>query len=188
MRIGAIVLTQFQLNKLRDGGGDSRNYDPSNLAEGRLLLTPWGVLGEWHDGWAVDRHHRDHPQNESHHPDRTLSIGFSSHYDLMGDRFGEIELGAAGENLIVDVDRRIMVDDLVGSLSIRSQDGDVVSLGPAAVATPCVPFTKFCLSDHDAPIEAIKENRAWLDDGMRGFVMAIEGTMMVNPGDELWLE
>lgn len=188
MKIGEIVLTQFQLDKLREGIGDSRNYDPSNLAEGPLLLTPWGVLGEWHDGWAVDRHHRDHPQNTTHNPDRTLSVGFTSHYEEMGHRFGDIELGAGGENLIVNVDRRMLIDDLTGSLSIRSGEGATLELGPAAVAAPCVPFTKFCLNDHDAPPEAVSENRAWLDYGMRGFVMSIEGTMMVRVGDELWVE
>lgn len=188
MKIGDIVLTQFQLNPLREGNGDSRNYDPSNLAEGRLLLTPQGVLGSWHDGWAVDRHHRDHPENRVHNPDRALSIGFTSHYDLMGHRFGEIQMGAGGENLIVAADRQIGIDDLAGTLSIRSRSGESLSLGPAAVAAPCVPFTKFCLSDPEAPAEAVKENRAFLDHGMRGFVMAIAGSMLVQVGDELHVD
>ena len=188
MKIGEIVITQFQLNKLRSGEGDDRDYDPSNLAEGDLLLTPAGVLGAWHDGWAVDRHHRDHPQNEYPNPDRTLSIGFTSHYDAMTHRFGDIEVGAGGENLIVRVDRRMMIDDLTGKLTIRSQSGESLELGPAAVAAPCVPFTKFCLSDPDAPVDAVKENRAFLEDGMRGFVMSIEGTMLVKVGDELHLD
>ncbi len=147
-----------------------------------------GVLGSWHDGWAVDRHHRDHPHNENHNPDRTLCIGFTSHYDLMGDRFGEVELGAGGENLIVATERRMTIDDLSGPLSIHSRSGTRLSLGPAEVAAPCVPFTKFCLNDQRAPVDAVKENRAFLEDGMRGFVMSIEGTMMVQIGDELWVE
>lgn len=190
MKIGDVVLTQFQLDELRSRGeGDNRVYDPSNLAEGTLLLTPWGVLGRWHDGWAVDRHHRDHPANTTHNPDRTLSIGFTSHYDLMRHRFDDMELGAAGENLIVEVDRRLSIDDLDGRLAIHSSStGEILELGTAAVAAPCVPFTKFCLNEPDAPAEAVKENRAWLDDGMRGFVMPIEGTMVVRPGDELHLD
>ncbi len=185
MKIGEIVVTQFQLNKLRAGVGDARDYDPSNLAEGDLLLTPAGVLGAWHDGWAVDRHHRDHPHNEVHNSDRTLSIGFTSHYDAMAHRFGDMEVGAGGENLVVRADRRMMIEDLTGSLTIRSQGGDTLALGPAAVAAPCVPFTKFCLNDPDAPADAVKENRAFLEDGMRGFVMSIAGTMLVRAGDEL---
>src|SRR5437879_152213 len=109
--LGRIVRLQIQRSSLKIGEKPTRVYDPAPLlAVERLALGPDGALGEGPGGsWLVDVHHRAHPRTKNDDGVHGLSLGFTSHYALMRDRFGErITLGCAGENIIVETERRIV--------------------------------------------------------------------------------
>src|SRR5205823_5573897 len=77
-----------------------RSYDPAPLlAVDRVAVGPERVLGESADGtWLVDVHHRAHPCTKNADGVHGVSLGFTSHYALMHERFGErITVGSAGE-------------------------------------------------------------------------------------------
>src|SRR2546426_3787200 len=100
--VGRIVRLQIQRSSLKTGEKPTRVYDPTPLlAVDRLALGPDGALGEGSDGsWLVDVHHRAHPRTKNEDGAHGVSLGFTSHYALMRDRFGErITLGCAGENI-----------------------------------------------------------------------------------------
>src|SRR5438034_11710962 len=106
--VGRIVRLQIQRSSLKTGEKPTRVYDPAPLlVVDRLALGPDGVLGEGSDGsWLVDVHHRAHPRTKNEDGAHGVSLGFTSHYALMRDRFGErITLGCAGENIIVETER-----------------------------------------------------------------------------------
>src|SRR2546430_15282139 len=112
--VGRIVRLQIQRSSLKTGEKPTRAYDPAPLrVVDRLALGPDGVLGEGSDGsWLVDVHHRAHPRTKNEDGAHGVSLGFTSHYALMRDRFGEgITLGCAGENIIVETERRIVFQD-----------------------------------------------------------------------------
>jgi hypothetical protein len=133
----------------------------------------------------MDAHHAAHPNSRAGGR-RALSIGFSGHYDQIAERFGSAPLGCAGENLIVATDRRITVSDLEGVIVVRTADGEVL-LGSARVAAPCREFTSFMLGRPDvAPRDEIAADLAFLDDGMRGYILdlkTLEGAHRVRVGD-----
>ena len=141
----------------------------------------------------LNHHHRLNPKRKVWRANRLLSIGFTSHYAAVRDRFGNGRLGCAAENVIVEHDRIVTVDDLAGGVQIRSADGDVVvDLEPATVAKPCVPYTKYLLDDYDADDETVAPHRDFLDGGMRGFVLGlndigIDEPVTIRPGDQLWV-
>src|SRR5712692_36207 len=118
--IGRIVRLQIQRGSLKTGEKPTRVYDPTPLfAVDRLALGPDGALGEGSDGsWLVDVHHRAHPRTKNEDGAHGVSLGFTSHYALMRDRFGErIAPGCAGENILAEADRRLDVADLQGGLA-----------------------------------------------------------------------
>jgi hypothetical protein len=85
----------------------------------------------------------------------------------------------------IHVDR--MVTDSAG-VQLR-RDGQVVELDGVAVAKPCVPFTKWMLRDQDADDAIVAPNRAFLEGGMRGFVLGLADQhkpVAIRVGDELW--
>src|SRR6266853_1397103 len=103
--VGRIVRLQIQRSSLKTGEKPNRTYDPAPLlAVDRLALGPDGALGAGSDGsWVVDVHHRAHPRTKNEDGAHGVSIGFTSHYALMRERFGDrVTLGCAGENIIVE--------------------------------------------------------------------------------------
>lgn len=189
MKIGTVVHLQIQRERLIQAHGDRKIYRTEPLqGVGEMLLTLRGVLGRVDDGWMLDRHHDDHPTNPNAHPERALSIGFTSHYAAMAERFGRAPLGVAGENLIVETDDMVLPESVAGGFEIRTPSGTVV-LPEAAIAEPCVHFTRFLLGRPDAPLEDVKEPRSFLRNGMRGYVMALEHLEMpvvIRTGAEVW--
>lgn len=160
--------------------------DPLVAVEAMTLSTD-GVVVRTDRGWVVDRHHAAHPSNSRPNPDRVLSIGFTSHYAAMRHHFGWADVGDAGENIIVDTDPRISLDDVAGGIVIRRPGGDIELKG-AAVAAPCVPFTRFRLGDQSKPLDDVKPHRDFLHNGMRGYVMGlanINGAVEIALGDEV---
>src|SRR2546423_10231487 len=147
--LGRIVRLQIQRASLKTGEKPTRVYDPTPLlAVDRLALGPEGALGEGSDGsWLVDVHHRAHPRTKNEDGAHGVSLGFTSHYALMRDRFGErITIGCAGENIIVETERRIALDDLERGVALLTGDGqEIARLEVLQVAEPCRPFSGWAL-------------------------------------------
>src|SRR4029077_3830389 len=102
--LGRIVRLQIQRSSLKTGEKPTRIYDPARLLTvGHLAIGPEGVLGQSTDGaWIVDVHHRAHPQTKNEDGAHGVSLGFTSHYAAMRDRFRQrIPVGLAGGELCV---------------------------------------------------------------------------------------
>ena len=188
--IGTVARLQIQRSSLKTGEKPNRVYDPAPLlAVPRLTVTPDGVLGAGADGgWIVDVHHRAHPETKNEDGLHGVSIGFTSHYAAMRDRFGDrIVVGCAGENVIVAADRAFTYDDLAGGVAIMATDGpERVRLRVLQVAHPCRPFTGWALGGR-VESDVLKSHLQFLDGGTRGFYCVGEGSGTVNVGDQVVL-
>ena len=168
--VGEIVRLQVQRVPIKVKG---EAYLPEQiLAVERGSVDAWGMLG-WHDDmWVVDAHNKAHPSQRDGGK-RTLSIGFTGHYEAMADRFGEAPIGVAGENFIVEGEP-LWLGDLGKGLVVETADGDLLLERPT-VAAPCVEFTSFMLGLNEvAPRADIEEALADLHDGRRGFIVAAD--------------
>ena len=183
--IGEIVLTQIQVDRLTDG--EIYRTDDLRSVE-RLLITSDGVHGYDEGQWVLDRHHRQHPAARHWNAARSLSIGFTSHYRHMWDTFRTTELGSAGENLIVAADEMVTSDQIGGGVRIES-NGVTLELGPAMIAQPCVPFTRFMTQRPDADDAWTQEQRDKLRQGVRGYVMGTDAAdgVEVRPGAKVFI-
>ena len=187
-RLGQIVRLQVQRDALKT---PKVGYDPRPiLSVDEAAIGPDGIAGRHDGGWVLDAHHRGHPGADGSGR-RALSMGFSEHYDRMAARFGAAPLGCAGENVIVGTDRRIDLDDLSGTVVIRTPAGDV-PLSGALVAAPCLEFTSFLLGRPGVgTVKEIGDDRAFLHDGTRGYILEVkhlERVHTVRVGDEVWVE
>src|SRR6266699_5640638 len=136
----------------------------------------------------VDVHHRAHPETKNEDGVHGVSLGFTSHYGLMRERFGaRITLGCAGENIIVETTGRIAVEDLDAGVALLAPDGrELARLEVLQVAHPCRPFTGWALGG-TVEAQVLKEHLQFLDDGMRGFYCRATGNGIVAAGDRLVL-
>jgi hypothetical protein len=188
--IGTITRLQIQRSSLKTGEKPNRVYDPTPLLSvARLTVTPDGVLGAGAEGsWLVDVHHRAHPETKNEDGLHGVSVGFTSHYAAMRDRFGaRIVVGCAGENVIVAADRMFTYDDLAGGMAIVATDGpERVRLRVLQVAHPCRPFTGWASGARVEP-DVLKSHLQFLDGGTRGFYCVGEGSGTVAVGDRLVL-
>ena len=188
--IGTVARLQIQRSSLKTGEKPDRTYDPAPLLPvSRLTVTPDGVLGAGADGgWIVDVHHRAHPETKNEDGLHGVSVGFTSHYAAMRDRFGDrIVVGCAGENVIVAADRMFTYDDLAAGLAIVATDGpERVRLRVLQVAHPCRPFTGWA-SGGRVESDVLKAHLQFLDGGTRGFYCVSEGAGTVQPGDQVVL-
>jgi hypothetical protein len=188
--IGTVTRLQIQRSSLKTGEKPDRAYDPAPLLTvPHLMITPDGVLGAGEAGaWIVDVHHRAHPLTKNEDGLHGVSVGFTSHYAAIRDRFGDrIVIGCAGENIIVAADRRFTYDDLGGGLAIVATEGpERVRLKVLQVAHPCRPFTGWALGRRVEP-DVLKSHLQFLDGGMRGFYCVGEGSGTVEVGDQLVL-
>ena len=186
--LGTVVRLQIQRSSLKTGVAPQRRYDPEPiLAVGQLAVAPDGVFGfEPQRGWIVDIHHRAHPATKNPDGQNGISLGFTGHYDAMRERFGDrIELGCAGENVIVARPGRITLEDLLGGVAVVTAAGEeVVRLVVLDVAHPCRPFTGWALG---AIVEndVLKAQLQFLDGGMRGFLCTAEKTGTISVGDQI---
>ncbi len=187
-QVGTIVRLQIQRASLKTGEKPNRVYDPAPiLAVDRLAVSPDGVLGGGQEGgWLVDVHHRAHPSTKNEDGLHGVSVGFTSHYTLMRDRFGKrIAPGCAGENILAEADRRLTLADLEVGLAIIGPDGlERVRLRVLQVAHPCRPFTGWALGGR-VEADVLKSHLQFLDEGMRGFYAVGEGAGVVSVGDRL---
>lgn len=188
--IGTVTRLQIQRGSLKRGEKPTRQYDPAPLlAVPALSVSPDGALGASPndaEAWIVDVHHRAHPRTKNDDGLHGISLGFTSHYAAMQERFGShVAVGCAGENIIATVDRRVTYDELAGGVAILAPDGtERVRLKVLQVAHPCRPFTGWALGKTVEP-EELKQHLQFLDNGMRGFYCAGEGTGTVSLGDSV---
>ena len=185
--IGEIVRLQIQRIPIKAKGVA---YDPTGITEvSKASVDAWGMVG-WHNGvWAVDAHHRAHPESRARGK-RPLSIGFTGHYALMAERFGHAPLGIAGENIIID-GPVLSLEDLGTGLVVIGSDGTELLLERPRVAAPCLEFTSFMLGlDHVASIDEIETPLADLHDGRRGFIVSTDSatqSVEISQGDQVYL-
>jgi hypothetical protein len=188
---GRVMRLQIQRSSLKTGEKPQRVYDPSPiLAVDRIAVTPDGVMGETPDrSWIVDVHHRGHPDTKNADGEHGVSVGFTSHYAAMRDRFGDrIGIGCAGENIIVEAEQRVTLEDLRGGVAICGAAGaERVRLTVLDVAHPCRPFTGWALGGGMVEAEVLKEHLQFLDDGTRGFYCLGLGTGIISVGDRVVL-
>lgn len=170
--IGRIVRLQVQVAHLKRGEQPRRWYDPAPITEvAALRLEDGGVAGIGADGTIHhDVHHRDHPIAR-HRGDNGVSVGFTSHYDTMRERFGDHLLdGIAGENILIEANDIFTAESLGSMLVVETETG-TARIADVIVAPPCVEFTRFCLQwPRDArPDRTVTEALQFLDNGMRAF-------------------
>lgn len=185
--IGTIARLQIQRGSLKTGAKPTRHYDPSPLLSvPQLNVTPDGALGARDGEWIVDVHHRAHPFTKNEDGLHGISLGFTSHYDAMRERFGaRIDVGCAGENIIATASKRLAYEELAEGVVILSpEDTERVRLRVLQVAHPCRPFTGWALGKTVEPDE-LKTHLQFLDNGMRGFYCVGEGTGTVSLGDSI---
>lgn len=149
-------------------------YDPAPLlAVDHLQITPQGVATLLPDErFLLDVHNRLHPDSRFSGLN-SVSIGFTSHYARMRDRFGEhMQDGVAGENILVETTRVYSIDDFRYGVVVHCHaTEEYLWLGDVTVAHPCVEFSRFALENELAEenSRAIKVTLQFLDDGTRGF-------------------
>ena len=213
--IGTIIRLQVQRSSLKLGERPRRWFDPAPLTPvSALELEDGGVVGITADGERIlDIHNLRHPETRFG-SDNALSIGFTSHYEAMRERFGErIVEGIAGENLIVQTDRSFERTDLPAEVIVETADGHAELIG-MRVIEPCVEFSRYALNlgsgrppEHDLGTPAehdtadftgsapggkvdprVKETLVFLRRGMRGYCgMYSRGARVLRVGDRLLL-
>lgn len=188
--IGTIARLQIQRSSLKTGEKPTRLYDPTPLLSvPQLSVSADGVLGAGEAGaWIVDIHHRAHPQTKNDDGLHGVSLGFTSHYAAMRERFGDrVVVGCAGENIIAEADGLFTYDELAAGVAILDPEGrERMRLKVLQVAHPCRPFTGWALGKQVEP-EELKESLQFLDNGMRGFYCTGEGAATVSLGDQIAL-
>jgi hypothetical protein len=190
IELGRIVRLQVQAGSLKRGEKPNRVYDPAPLSPvERLILSPEGAVGVAASGQSLfDVHHPKHPHSKSE-PGREVSFGFTGHYEAMRGRYGaRLEVGCAGENILVESSRRWQLEDFAKGLAIRSaSSGALLPLANVSVAAPCVEFSRFALADPAASPQDLKPVLQFLDEGTRGYVFTPGGRGEVAVGDALLL-
>jgi hypothetical protein len=188
--LGPIVRLQVQRSPLKIGEKPNRRYDPGPIVPvDRMRLTPDGAYGLANGHEILDVHNRLHPQTRAERPENALSIGFTGHYAEMRRRFGEhMVVGCAGESVIVEANRRVRLEELLGGLVILAPDGrERLRLTGIRVAAPCKPFSGFAHRHQVVEPEVLKATLQFLDEGTRGFycVPQAQQAVDIQVGDAL---
>jgi hypothetical protein len=192
--IGLIKHVQLQRSSLKQGQRPQSYYDPTPLLlVERLRLAPGGVSAVSADGLPIiDIHHADHPETKSRLGTNGISIGFTSHYRAMRDRYGaHVTDGCAGENILVESDQMWLIDELGASLLIQRADGQLVALAALMAAAPCVEFSRFAhLSAEPLTSDQLRTTLQFLDGGMRGCYARLadgQADVEIRAGDRVFV-
>ncbi len=191
--LGTVMLVQIQPSGLIVQTEAGEVYDPSRRVEvDRLLVTSLGIEAVIDGERVLDIHHIDHPDKAYDNKD-LVSIGFTSHYDAMGKRFGEHMVdGVAGENIIIEYDLEIWMEDLGKQIIIENvKTGKRSLFDVVRFAAPCDEFSHFVAnSQHERlPAADLKSTLQFLNDGRRGFLLVLskgQESATVEPGDMVW--
>lgn len=192
--LGKIRLAQIQPTGLIVSTKLGDVYDPTRRVEvDTLIITPLGIEAILPDGKrALDIHHINHPGKAYDNRD-LVSIGFTSHYAAMRERFGEhMADGIAGENIIIDFEHEIWMDDLGQQITIKShKSGTSAYLDVVRFAAPCREFSHFAAGKQNEKLPAaeLKSALHFLHNGRRGFLLVLsegQGSVVVEPGDEVF--
>jgi hypothetical protein len=178
--IGTVVRLHVQEVSLKVGQAPRRRYDPTGIRTVALLeLDDGGVRGYTDNGDAVaDVHHRNHPASKNRDGENGVSLGFTSHYAAMRDRFGDhLVDGIAGENILVQTDHLIYESALSDGIVIITDNGQEPHLESIIPAAPCVEFSRYALRfpDDARPDESVTEALRFLNDGIRGYYAIYRG-------------
>jgi len=193
--LGKVKLVQIQPSGLIIETPSGDFYDASRRVEvERLLITTLGIEATLADGKHVlDIHHINHPDKAYGKKD-LVSIGFTSHYEAMRERFGDHMVdGIAGENIIIEYGQEIWTDDLGQQIAIENpQTGRQVLLDLVKFAKPCNEFSHFATnSQHERlPAADLKSTLQFLNNGRRGFLLVLSGgqeNATVQPGDTVFV-
>jgi hypothetical protein len=189
--IGKIIRLQIQVDSLKSGPRPFQTYSPANiLSVNTLHLTAQGAWGVLPNGTTImDAHHQEHHAGKNR-GDNALSLNFTSHYGRMQQRFGNhLELGCAGENILVETAANFTLDQLGSQLLIQSANNNTIRLHQMSVADPCEPFSRYCLNLETQPAAAMmKATLQFLDNGTRGFYLLLAGetAVTIHLGDRLF--
>ncbi|MGI8538021.1 MAG: hypothetical protein ACR2K2_16435 [Mycobacteriales bacterium] len=187
--LGTVLRLQVQRSRLKPGERGARVYDPVPLLQVVALeVGPRGVVGVTEDGPLLDVHHADHPDSRNVKLRNGLSLLPLPHHTALRTRYGEhLFDGAAGESLLLDTAGPWTLDALAGPLRLDTADGDLLELTHAAVASPCVEFSRFCLGRGLGPVDAaVEQAMRDLDGGARGFYVRTAGSGRIQAGARLW--
>jgi len=188
--IGRIGRVQVQISSLKSGPPNGRYYDPAPLREVEWLeMNHDGVTAIVDGEHVVDVHNATHPATKNRDGINPISIGFTSHYDRMRERFdGHLVNGIAGESILVETDTPVELDIVAGGFTIECADGRSIDLVDVSVAHPCVEFSRFALNDRAAPPLVVSEALRFLDNGLRGYYATVQSTepIRVEPGDRVF--
>jgi hypothetical protein len=192
-QIGLIKQVQVQRSGLKVGKKPDLYYDPTPLLPvSRLLLTDRGVVGITDENLhIVDAHNADHIYSRHKEGIYRISVGFTSHYKTMRDKFGDrLVDGIAGENILVETEQVQDLSNLENGIAIQlAATGQIVHLKDVQVAAPCLPFSHFAAAK-DEPLsnEQIKETLQFLHNGCRGFYVSLDNDepVEIQAGDAVF--
>ena len=192
--LGLVKLVQVQPSGLIVETPTGDFYDASRRVEvEKLLITSLGIEATTAEGGHVlDIHHINHP-GKKYGNDDLVSIGFTSHYAAMRERFGTHMVdGAAGENIIIEYDREVWMGDLGQRVIIENAEtGKKTYLDVLRLAAPCEEFSHFVAdSQHERlPADKLKATLQFLHNGRRGFLLVLSNgqeTTTVQAGDRVF--
>lgn len=191
--LGRVKLVQVQPSGMIIETPGGYFYDVTRRVEVEsLLITALGIEADLANGEHVlDIHHIHHPDKA--YTDDLVSIGFTSHYAAMRERFGEhMQDGAAGENIIIEYEREVWLADLGQQVVIENAaTGARSTLDILRIATPCNEFSHFAAnSQHQRlPADELKSALQFLNDGRRGFLLALskgQESARIQVGDRVF--
>lgn len=188
--IGHIRFVQIQRQPLKVPQGDIQVYDPAPLLTvAELFVEQDGCYGLLYDGTRlIDSHHAQHPQSR-YNGRNGISIGFTAHYALMRERFGDhVSEGQAGENVIIETTDPVSPQQLGERIAFRREGLDeLIYFEQVVPAPPCVEFSRFISRRALSPQET-KATLQFLDNGLRGFYCRLipsAGSVTLKGGDVL---
>jgi len=191
--LGKVKLVQVQPSGMVIDTPTGDFYDVTRRVEVEsLVISPLGIEAVLPTGEHVlDIHHINH--TDKAYKDDLISIGFTSHYAAMRERFGEhIQDGTAGENIIIEYDEEVWLDDLGQQVIIENAEtSQRAVLDILRIATPCNEFSHFAAnSQHQRlPAAELKNTLQFLNHGRRGFLLALadgQENIVVKAGDRVF--
>ena len=192
--LGKVKLVQVQPSGLIIEAPSGYFYDVTRRVEvEKLIITSLGIEATTADGEHVlDIHHINHP-DKKYDDDDLVSIGFTSHYEAMRERFGAHMVdGAAGENIIIEFGQEVWTDDIGQQIAIENAETGIKTLlDVLSFAAPCEEFSHFAANSQDQKLPAaeLKETLQFLHNGRRGFLLGLsddQEAATVQAGDQVF--